>query len=53
MHENYHADTGEPLAPTAEQSPDGVFTGFVGWNMLVENLLEGAVEGEWLMLKIE
>lgn len=39
MHENYHADTGEPLAPTAEQSKDNIFTGFVGWNLLVQNML--------------
>jgi alpha,alpha-trehalase len=52
MHENYHADTGEPLAPTAEQSPDGIFTGFVGWNLLAQNMLEGAVEGKWLLLGV-
>ena len=53
MHENYHADTGEPLAPTAEQSDNGVFTGFVGWNLLTQNMLQGAVEGEWMLLKIK
>jgi len=53
MHENYHADTGEPLAPTAEQSPGGVFTGFVGWNMTVENMLRGAVDGDWMLQEIE
>ncbi len=52
MHENYDAETGAPLAPTAGQSPAGVFTGFVGWNLLVENMLEGAVEGRWLLLEI-
>jgi len=29
MHECYHAETGEGLAPTAEQSKDRVFAGFV------------------------
>ena len=52
MHECYDADTGAPLAPTAEQSPGGVFTGFVGWNLLALNMLEGAVEGRWMMLEL-
>lgn len=52
MHENYHADTGIPLAPTAEQSENGVFTGFVGWNLLIQNMLKGAIDDQWLMLKI-
>jgi alpha,alpha-trehalase len=52
MHENYHADTGEPLAPTTEQSEDGVFRGFVGWNLLIQNMLQGAVDGRWLLLEI-
>jgi alpha,alpha-trehalase len=52
MHENYHADTGEPLAPTAEQSAGGIFSGFVGWNLLVQNMLEGVVEGTWLLLEL-
>lgn len=52
MHENYHADTGVPLAPTAEQSENGVFTGFIGWNLLSQNMLEGAVNGNWLRLQI-
>jgi alpha,alpha-trehalase len=52
MHENYDADTGGPLAPTAVQSKDGVFTGFVGWNLLVLNMLQGVVEGKWLLLEL-
>jgi alpha,alpha-trehalase len=52
MHENYHADTGAPLAPTAEQTPGGVFTGFVGWNLTVENILEGVVEDRWMLLEL-
>jgi alpha,alpha-trehalase len=52
MHECYHADTGEPLAPTAAQSPNGIFTGFVGWNLLEQNMLEGAATGKWMMLDV-
>jgi alpha,alpha-trehalase len=53
MHENYDAETGAPLAPTAEQSPGGIFTGFVGWNMLAQNMLEGAVLNKWMLLGIK
>ncbi len=52
MHKCYHADTREPLAPTAAQSPNGIFTGFVGWNMLEQNMLEGALTGDWMMLDL-
>jgi alpha,alpha-trehalase len=52
MHECYHADTGAPLAPTAEQSLNGIFTGFVGWNLLAQNMLEGAMTGKWMMLDL-
>ncbi|MGA9671658.1 MAG: trehalase family glycosidase [Terracidiphilus sp.] len=40
MHEDFSADTGEGLAPTVAQSPGGRFAGFVGWNLLVEDMLE-------------
>jgi alpha,alpha-trehalase len=52
MHENYDADTGAPLAPTAAQSPGGKFTGFVGWNLLELNMLEGAQTGNWMLLSL-
>jgi neutral trehalase len=52
MHENYNAETGEGLAPTPEQSPDHVFTGFVGWNLLVQDMLECEVEGKCEMLRL-
>lgn len=39
MHENYHAEDGSPLAPTAEQSKNGIFTGFVSWNLLSLTML--------------
>jgi alpha,alpha-trehalase len=40
MHECYHAETGEGLAPTAEQSKEHAFPGFVGWNLLVQDMLQ-------------
>jgi len=39
MHENYHAETGEPLEPCADHSKDGREGGFIGWNLLLENML--------------
>lgn len=45
MHENYNADTGESLAPTADQFSTGVFEGFVGWNLLIENMQEDVETG--------
>ena len=52
MHECYDADTGKPLAPTAEQSPGGIFTGFVGWSLLEQNMLEGALNDKWMLLEL-
>ncbi len=52
MHECYDADTGAPLAPTAEESPNHVFTGFVGWNLLVQDMLQGAVSDKWMTLTV-
>jgi alpha,alpha-trehalase len=46
MHEDYDAETGKGLAPTPEQSPNHVFAGFVGWNLLVEDMLQCEVKGE-------
>ena len=40
MHEDYDAETGDGLAPTVEQSPDKKFAGFVGWNLLAEDMLQ-------------
>jgi alpha,alpha-trehalase len=40
MHEDYDAETGDGLAPTPKQSPDGRFAGFVGWNLLGEDMLQ-------------
>ncbi len=40
MHENYDAETGVPLAPSAGQSRSGIEGGFIGWNLLVQDMLE-------------
>ncbi len=40
MHEDYDAETGDGLAPTPSQSPNGHFAGFVGWNLLAEDMLQ-------------
>lgn len=40
MHEDYDAETGDGLAPTLQQSPGGKFAGFVGWNLLAEDMLQ-------------
>lgn len=53
MHENYSAETGEGLAPTPEQSENHIFTGFVGWDLLVEDMLECEVKGDCDLLQIE
>ncbi|HKR82549.1 MAG TPA: trehalase family glycosidase [Terriglobales bacterium] len=50
MHECYDAETGEGLAPTAEQVKEHVFPGFVGWNLLVEDLLQCEVKTDCLKL---
>ena len=50
MHECYHAETGEGLAPTPEQSKNHVFAGFVGWNLLVQDMLQCEVKRDCLLL---
>jgi alpha,alpha-trehalase len=46
MHEDYNAETGDGLAPTVEQSPNGKFAGFVGWNLLAQDMLQCEVAGD-------
>lgn len=55
MHETYHADTGEPLAPSnfKYRTPDGKIQGFVSWNLCMENVFEGILQGKWMLLDIE
>ena len=50
MHECYDAETGEGLAPTPEQSKDHVFAGFVGWNLLVQDMLQCESENNCFLL---
>jgi alpha,alpha-trehalase len=52
MHENYNAETGEGLAPTPEQSPNHVFAGFVGWNLLAQDMLQCEVKGHCEFLRM-
>ncbi len=40
LHENYDAETGAPLAPTAAQSKSGQEGGFIGWNLLLQDMIE-------------
>ncbi len=40
MHEDYSAENGLGLAPTPAQSPGGKFAGFVGWNLLAQDMLQ-------------
>lgn len=55
MHETYHAETGEPLAPSnfKYRTPEGKIQGFVSWNLCMENILEGLLNGKWMTLNIE
>lgn len=50
MHEDYDAETGDGLAPTVEQSPGGKFAGFVGWNLLAQDMLQCEVTGQHCMM---
>lgn len=49
MHEDYDAETGDGLAPTPDQSPGGKFAGFVGWNLLAEDMLQCEVTQQHCM----
>ncbi len=49
MHEDYDAESGDGLAPTVAQSPGGKFAGFVGWNLLAEDMLQCEVTGQHCM----
>jgi len=51
MHEDYNAETGAGLAPTLEQSPNHVFAGFVGWNLLAQDMLQCEVQGDCQFLR--
>lgn len=55
MHETYHAETGEPLAPSSfkYKTADGRIQGFVSWNLCMQNVMEGALQDKWMLLEIE
>ncbi len=55
MHETYHAETGEPLAPYnfKYRTDDGRIQGFVSWNLCMENILEGLLQNKWMLIDIE
>ncbi len=40
LHENYNAETGQPLAPSALHSKNGREGGFLGWNLLLQDMIE-------------
>ena len=40
MHESYCAETGKTLAPSIDQAPRFIEGGFIGWNLLVQDMLE-------------
>ena len=53
MHESYDADTGEGLAPAQTYvDENGKFIGFISWNLCMQNILEGAVDGNWATMDI-
>lgn len=52
MHEDYDADTGKGLAPTVAESPGHKFAGFVGWNLLAEDMLQCEVDKKCMMMRI-
>jgi alpha,alpha-trehalase len=54
MHENYHADTGAPLAPADDYvDVNGKFVGFIGWNLCTQNIIEGVTENKWMLLELK
>lgn len=50
MHENYDAENGKGLAPTPDESPNHHFAGFVGWDMLGEDMLQCEVTDKHCMM---
>ena len=50
MHECYNAENGQGLAPTPEQAKDHVFPGFVGWNLLIQDMLQCETKKNCLLL---
>lgn len=54
MHENYHADTGAPLAPSADHvDENGNPVGFISWNLCIQQILEGVTNNDWMLLEVK
>jgi len=51
LHENYDAETGSPMAPSAAQSKHGQEGGFIGWNLLLQDMIE-MLEGREHLLEL-
>ncbi len=51
LHENYDAETGLPMAPSASQSKHGQEGGFIGWNLLLQDMIE-MLEGRPHLLEL-
>jgi len=52
MHENYDAETGAPIAPSGESARGFHEAGFIGWNLLIEDMIE-MVEGRENLLSLD
>jgi len=46
MHENYSAEDGSGLAPSKDHGPRNEDGGFIGWNLLLQDMLEEVEAGE-------
>lgn len=54
LHESYNAESGAPLAPADTYvDENGKFIGFVSWNLCVENIFQGLIDGRWMTLEIK
>jgi len=54
LHESYNAETGAPLAPADSYvDSNGKFIGFISWDLCIEELFQGLVDGQWTTLEIE
>lgn len=40
LHKNYDADTGRPLSPSAARSSHAQEGGYIGWNLLLQDMIE-------------
>jgi alpha,alpha-trehalase len=53
LHESYDAETGKPLAPADSYvDKNGKFIGFISWDLCIEELFQGIIDGHWTTLEI-